>query len=57
MALYTLLPACIYFFKPNNVNFRTVCEIRSILSIKTAEQRQKNVSLLLTLNRFNSLIW
>ena len=37
-------PACIYLFKFNNVNTRTMCEICSKLTITTLERRQLRLS-------------
>ena len=51
-------PAVIYF-KVNNRNTRTMCEIGSDLTIKTPKRRHDVVlvSLLLTLNKFHTLLW
>ena len=37
--IYNRNPAGIYFFKVDNGNTRTMCEIRSKLTIKTSERR------------------
>ena len=55
-------PAAIYLFKVKNGNAIAISEICSQLTIKTPEQRQNNidvvlVSLFLTLNRFHRLFW
>ena len=44
----TSSPVCIHLFKFNNENTRTVCQIRSKLTIKTQ---------MLFLNRFHTLFW
>ena len=55
---YIHYPAGIYLFKVNSGNARTVSEISSKITVKkTPKRRRLPVSLLIPLNRFNTLFW
>ena len=58
-SLSTFFPFGIYLFKVNNGNTRTICEIRSKLTITIPERLQWRHSgvLLLSRNRFHTLFW